>query len=327
MQKNEFIEKMLDSMRPYIWKKDVLIVKNVIEKCFERIEIREIDEGNPISNDDALKLFIDSKRIEGCSERSLKYYQTTLKSAFKNITKNYLVIETEDVRKYLSEYKQKSNASKITIDNVRRVISSFFAWLESEDYILKSPMRRIHKVKTGKVVKETYSDEMIELMRQNTACLRDLVIIDFLFSTGMRVGEIVKLNKSDLDLEAKECIVIGKGNKQRKVYFDARTKLEIKQYLSLRKDNEKALFVSLFKPFKRLEISGIEIALRKIGKKLNIKIHPHKFRRTLATKAIDKGMPIEQVQKMLGHAKIDTTLEYAMVDENNVKISHKKYLE
>lgn len=327
MQKNEFIEKMLDSMRPYIWKKDVLIVKNVIEKCFERIEIREIDEGNPISNDDALKLFIDSKRIEGCSERSLKYYQTTLKSAFKNITKNYLVIETEDVRKYLSEYKQKSNASKITIDNVRRVISSFFAWLESEDYILKSPMRRIHKVKTGKVVKETYSDEMIELMRQNTACLRDLVIIDFLFSTGMRVGEIVKLNKSDLDLEAKECIVIGKGNKQRKVYFDARTKLEIKQYLSLRKDNEKALFVSLFKPFKRLEISGIEITLRKIGKKLNIKIHPHKFRRTLATKAIDKGMPIEQVQKMLGHAKIDTTLEYAMVDENNVKISHKKYLE
>lgn len=327
MQKNEFIEKMLDSMRPYIWKKDVLIVKNVIEKCFERIEIREIDEGNPISNDDALKLFIDSKRIEGCSERSLKYYQTTLKSAFKNITKNYLVIETEDVRKYLSEYKQKSNASKITIDNVRRVISSFFAWLESEDYILKSPMRRIHKVKTGKVVKETYSDEMIELMRQNTACLRDLVIIDFLFSTGMRVGEIVKLNKSDLDLEAKECIVIGKGNKQRKVYFDARTKLEIKQYLSSRKDNEKALFVSLFKPFKRLEISGIEIALRKIGKKLNIKIHPHKFRRTLATKAIDKGMPIEQVQKMLGHAKIDTTLEYAMVNENNVKISHKKYLE
>lgn len=327
MQKNDFIEKMLDSMRPYIWKKDVLIVKNVIEKCFERIEIREIDEGNPISNDDALKLFIDSKRIEGCSERSLKYYQTTLKSAFKNITKNYLVIETEDVRKYLSEYKQKSNASKITIDNVRRVISSFFAWLESEDYILKSPMRRIHKVKTGKVVKETYSDEMIELMRQNTACLRDLVIIDFLFSTGMRVGEIVKLNKSDLDLEAKECIVIGKGNKQRKVYFDARTKLEIKQYLSSRKDNEKALFVSLFKPFKRLEISGIEIALRKIGKKLNIKIHPHKFRRTLATKAIDKGMPIEQVQKMLGHAKIDTTLEYAMVDENNVKISHKKYLE
>ena len=192
---------------------------------------------------------------------------------------------------------------------------------------MKSPMRRIHKVKTGKVVKETYSDEMIELMRQNTACLRDLVIIDFLFSTGMRVGEIVKLNKSDLDLETKECIVIGKGNKQRKVYFDARTKLEIKQYLSSRKDNEKALFVSLFKPFKRLEISGIEIALRKIGKKLNIKIHPHKFRRTLATKAIDKGMPIEQVQKMLGHAKIDTTLEYAMVDENNVKISHKKYLE
>lgn len=328
MEKNIFIEKILNSLKPYIWKKDVKSVKELLESNFERIEIKEIDEGNPISNDDALKLFIDAKRIEGCSERSLKYYNFTLKSVFREIKKNYLVIDTEDVRKYLSEYQQKNNASKITIDNVRRVISSFFTWLETEDYIMKSPTRRIHKVKIGKVVKETYSDETLELIRQNVYSTRDLAIVDFLFSTGVRVGELVKLNKKDLNLEAKECIVIGKGNKQRKVYFDARTKLEIKQYLSNRNDDNDALFVSLFKPYKRLKISGVEILLRKIGKKLNIsKIHPHKFRRTLATKAIDKGMPIEQVQKMLGHAKIDTTLEYAMVDENNVKISHKKYLE
>lgn len=328
MEKNIFIEKILNSLKPYIWKKDVKNVKELLESNFERIEIKEIDEGNPISNDDALKLFIDAKRIEGCSERSLKYYNSTLKSVFRVIKKNYLVIDTEDVRKYLSEYQQKNNASKITIDNVRRVISSFFTWLETEDYIMKSPTRRIHKVKIGKVVKEIYSDETLELIRQNVYSTRDLAIVDFLFSTGVRVGELVKLNKKDLNLEAKECIVIGKGNKQRKVYFDARTKLEIKQYLSNRNDDNDALFVSLFKPYKRLKISGVEILLRKIGKKLNIsKIHPHKFRRTLATKAIDKGMPIEQVQKMLGHAKIDTTLEYAMVDENNVKISHKKYLE
>lgn len=328
MEKNIFIEKILNSLKPYIWKKDFKNVKELLESNFERIEIKEIDEGNPISNDDALKLFIDAKRIEGCSERSLKYYNSTIKSVFRVIKKNYLVIDTEDVRKYLSEYQQKNNASKITIDNVRRVISSFFTWLETEDYIMKSPTRRIHKVKIGKVVKETYSDETLELIRQNVYSTRDLAIVDFLFSTGVRVGELVKLNKNDLNLEAKECIVIGKGNKQRKVYFDARTKLEIKQYLSNRNDDNDALFVSLFKPYKRLKISGVEILLRKIGKKLNIsKIHPHKFRRTLATKAIDKGMPIEQVQKMLGHAKIDTTLEYAMVDENNVKISHKKYLE
>ena len=228
----------------------------------------------------------------------------------------------------MSEYQQQSNASKITIDNVRRVISTLFRWLESEKYIMKSPTRRIHKVKTGKVVKETYTDEVMELIRQATTNLRDLTIIDFLMTTGVRVGELVKLNIADLNLEAKECVVIGKGNKQRKVYFDAKTKIEIQQYLKTRNDNETALFVSLLYPYKRLQISGVEILLRKIGKKLNIdKVHPHKFRRTLATKAIDKGMPIEQVQKMLGHAKIDTTLEYAMVDENNVKNSHKKYLE
>lgn len=328
MEKEEFLSKLLDVMKPFIWKKDVKVVKDTITKCFEGVEVRQIDDGNPITNEDALKLFVDAKRIEGCSERSIGYYNTTLKTLFKSITKNYLVIETEDLRKYLSDYSQNSKASKITVDNVRRVISTFFSWLESENYIMKSPTRRIHKIKVGKVVKETYSDEMIELIRQNVSSHRDLTIIDFLISTGVRVGELVKLNITDLNLEAKECVVVGKGNKQRKVYFDARTKIEIQQYLSSRNDDSKALFVSLSKPFSRLQISGVETVLKKIGKKVGLgRVHPHKFRRTLATKAIDKGMPIEQVQKMLGHAKIDTTLEYAMVDENNVKNSHKKYLE
>lgn len=328
MEKEEFLSKLLDVLKPFIWKKDVKTVKDTITKCFEGVEVRQIDDGNPITNEDALKLFVDAKRIEGCSERSIGYYNTTLKALFKSITKNYLVIETEDLRKYLADYSQNSKASKITVDNVRRVISTFFSWLESENYIMKSPTRRIHKIKVGKVVKETYSDEMIELIRQNVSSHRDLTIIDFLISTGVRVGELVKLNITDLNLEAKECVVVGKGNKQRKVYFDARTKIEIQQYLSSRSDDSKALFVSLSKPFKRLQISGVETVLKKIGKKVGLgRVHPHKFRRTLATKAIDKGMPIEQVQKMLGHAKIDTTLEYAMVDENNVKNSHKKYLE
>ena len=328
MEKQEFLEKILNELKPFIWKKDVKTVNDIICNCFIGIEVRKIDDGNPITNDDALNLFIDAKRIEGCSERSIKYYEVTLKAFFKSITKNYLVIETEDIRRYLSNYAQNSNASKVTIDNVRRVISTLFTWLESENYIMKSPTRRIHKIKIGKVVKETYSDEMIELIRKNTKNIRDLTIIDFLISTGVRVGELVKLNITDLNLELKECIVLGKGNKQRKVYFDARTKIEIQQYLSYRKDDNKALFVSLAKPYNRLQISGVETVLKKIGKNIGLgRVHPHKFRRTLATKAIDKGMPIEQVQKMLGHAKIDTTLEYAMVDENNVKISHKKYLE
>ena len=240
----------------------------------------------------------------------------------------YFSITTEDIRLYLSNYQEKNGISKATIDNMRRIISSFFSWLENEDYITKSPARRIHKVKTGKVVKEVYTEENIELMRQNCKNKRDLAIIDMLYSTGMRVGELVKLNISDIDFAHKECVVLGKGNKQRKVYFDAKTKIHLQQYLSSRSDDNEALFVSMLSPHNRLEISGVEIALRKIGQKLNItKVHPHKFRRTLATKAIDKGMPIEQVQHLLGHTKIDTTLGYAMVEDENVRISHKKFLE
>lgn len=258
---------------------------------------------------------------------SVAFYQTTLQKMFSHITKIYYSVTTEDIRLYLSNYQDTNKVSKSTIDNMRRIISSFFSWLESEDYIVKSPARRIHKVKTPKLVKEVFSDESIELMRQNCKNPRDLAIIDLLYSTGIRVGELVRLDISDVDFSNKECIVFGKGDKQRKVYFDAKTKIHLQQYIETRKDNNPALFVSLLYPYNRLKVSGVEIALRKIGEHLEIgNVHPHKFRRTLATKAIDKGMPIEQVQHLLGHAKIDTTLEYAMVDDENVKISHKKYL-
>ncbi len=300
-----------------------LTISKVVSKLFDKN-----DSKGPNTNEDALMLFIDAKRIEGCSERSLNYYRTTLLLTLKAIGKEYFLINTEDLRTFLSKYKEKNKVSKTTIDNVRRVISTFFSWLENEDYISKSPCRRIHKVRTGKVVKEVYSDETIELIKQSVKNKRDLAIIEFLISTGIRVGELVKLNIKDIDFENRECVVLGKGNKQRKVYFDAKTKIHLKQYLDTRNDNNQAVFVSLLNPHNRLEISGVEIMLRKIGKRVGIeKVHPHKFRRTLATKAIDKGMPIEQVQHLLGHSKIDTTLEYAMVDDTNVKISHKKYLE
>jgi site-specific recombinase XerD len=236
-------------------------------------------------------------------------------------------IETEDIRSYLSDYQEKNKVSKVTINNVRRVLSSFFGWLEAEDQILKSPMRRIHKVKVVKTVKETYTDEMIEKMRDNCDNIRNLAIIDMLNSTGIRVGELVKLNINDIDFENRECVVFGKGDKERPVYFDAKTKIHLQNYLKTRDDDNSALFVSLLKPHKRLQISGVEVTLKKIGEGLNLgRTYPHKFRRTLATRAIDKGMPIEQLQQLLGHQKIDTTMEYAMVNQTNVKSSHKKYL-
>ena len=279
------------------------------------------------SNEELLADFLAAKQVEGCSARSIGYYKSTLENAIKILEKPLNQVETEDLRVYLSEYQKKNNAGKQTIDNIRRILSSFFTWLEDENYILKSPVRRIHKIKTAKLVKETYTDENLVVLRDNCTNLRDLAIIDMLMSTGMRVGELVKLNIVDVDFVNRECVVFGKGSKERQVYFDARTKIHLQNYLNSRTDKNPALFVSLLEPHNRLEISGVEITLRKLGRKLGInKVHPHKFRRTLATRAIDKGMPIEQVQKLLGHQKIDTTMEYAMVDQENVKNSHKKFI-
>lgn len=305
-------------------------LSEVLEHCFFNVGIVALGNENLIQGKSNLTLkeeFLSAKQVEGCSERSVNYYSSTLDNLINALEKPFNQIETEDLRIYLSEYQKKNDASKQTIDNIRRILSSFFTWLEDEDYILKSPVRRIHKIKTTKQVKETYSDEALERLRDNCKTIRDLAIIDILSSTGMRVGELVKLNRIDVDFSNRECVVLGKGSKERVVYFDARTKLHLQNYLNSRKDENPALFVSLLEPHNRLEIAGVEIMLRKLGRSLEInKVHPHKFRRTLATKAIDKGMPIEQVQKLLGHSKIDTTMEYAIVDQQNVKNSHKKYL-
>ena len=274
-----------------------------------------------------LEAFLAAKKVEGCSDKSLRYYYSTIDNMLTNVGKTAKHITTDDLRQYLDAYQKSSKASKVTIDNIRRILSSFFSWLEEENHILKSPVRRIHKVKTGKTVKETYTDEALEIMRDSCETDRDLAMIDLLASTGMRVGEMVKLNRADIDFQERECIVFGKGDKERRVYFDARTKIHLMRYLESRTDSNPALFVSLQSPHNRLQISGVEVRLRVLGRKLGItKVHPHKFRRTLATMAIDKGMPIEQVQRLLGHQSIDTTLQYAMVNQNNVKISHQKFL-
>ena len=287
-----------------------------------------VHEGaEPDTEANLVELFLSAKRIEGCSEKSLKYYESTIMALLEGVGKGVKYIGTEDIRTYLTDYQARKQSSKVTMDNIRRILSSFFSWLEDEDHILKSPVRRIHKVKAGTSIKETYTDESLELMRDNCTELRDLAIIDMLASTGMRVGEMVLLNKDDINFSERECVVFGKGDKERIVYFDARTKIHLQNYLNSRDDDNPALFVSLQKPHKRLQISGIEVRLRQYGKRLGItKVHPHKFRRTLATVAIDKGMPIEQLQQLLGHRRIDTTLQYAMVKQSNVKIAHRKYI-
>lgn len=325
--KQNLINDVLQEMIPFLNNAQAEKLQIVLQHTLFSYEIVESENKDNDSEQNLVELFLSAKRIEGCSEKSLKYYNATIQSLLDGVRKPIKHILTEDIRNYLTEYQTKKKSSRVTIDNIRRILSSFFSWLEDEDYILKSPVRRIHKVKTASNIKETYSDEELELMRDHCLEIRDLAMIDMLASTGMRVGEMVLLNKADINFNERECIVFGKGDKERVVYFDARTKIHLKEYLQSRTDNNPALFVSLKAPNERISIGGIETRLRKFGKQLGLqKVHPHKFRRTLATMAIDKGMPIEQLQQLLGHRRIDTTLQYAMVKQNNVKLAHRKYI-
>ena len=325
--KEEIVNEVVQQMLPFLDNAGVKKLQEVLEHTLFYYEVSTAPVEREDDSKELVNVFLSAKRIEGCSEKTLKYYQTTIEAMLSDVQKSLRRITTEDLRNYLTSYQKRKSLSRVTVDNVRRILSSLFAWLEDEDYILKSPVRRIHKVKTATNIKETYTDESLELMRDGCTELRDLAMIDMLASTGMRVGEMVLLNRSDINFADRECIVFGKGDKERVVYFDARTKIHLQNYLESRTDTCPALFVSLRSPHERLKIGGVEVRLRKLGQELGIqKVHPHKFRRTMATMAIDKGMPIEQLQRLLGHSKIDTTLQYAMVKQSNVKLAHKKYI-
>lgn len=329
--KTELINSINSNMKPFLDENQIkelnLTLDNIL-KDFEIIKkdkILTLDESR--ENQDLLKNFLSAKQVEGCSERTINYYKSTINKMLDCLKLKIEQITTDDLRKYLADYKNQTDASKSTIDNIRRVLSSFFSWLEDEDYILKNPVRRIHKIKTRKVVKEVLSDENFEILRDNCETIRDLAMIELLASTGIRVGELVNLNIDDVLFNERECVVLGKGDSERIVYFDAKTKIHLQKYLASRKDSNPALFVSFKKPYNRLGINGVERRIRELGRGANIKkVHPHKFRRTMATNAIDKGMPIEQVQKLLGHVQIDTTMQYAMVNQSNVKIAHRKFI-
>lgn len=328
--KEVLIRDILHGMTGILDSRQLDELRTVLERKFREVSITECktnSEDNKLENSHFLDMFISAKRVEGCSDSTLVYYRTTIERLLSATDKWIKDITTDDLRLYLSEYQKVNNSSKVTVDNVRRILSSFFSWLEDEDYIVKSPVRRIHKVKTAKTVKDTLSDENLEVLRDTCCDIRNLAIIEMLTSTGVRVGELVKLNREDIDFNERSCIVLGKGNKEREVYFDARTKLHLQEYLDIRSDNDSALFVSKNAPHTRLTIGAIQRIVQMLGEQAGIsKVHPHKFRRTLATRAIDKGMPIEQVQRLLGHQKIETTMHYAMVNQSNVKIAHRKYI-
>lgn len=328
--KEDFINGIVAMMGENLSPQQLYLLRKTLEDSLAQFELQQrpdVVEVTKKGNEELLDSFISAKRIEGCSEKTLNYYQNTIAAWLTYITVAIKEVTTNDIRRYLSEFQARNNSSKTTVDNVRRILSSFFSWLEDEDYIVKSPVRRIHKVRSEITVKETISDEQLEKLRDSCSEVRDLAMIDFLASTGVRVGELIKIDRADIDFNERQCVVLGKGNKERTVYFNARAKVHLQNYLANREDSNPALFVSLVSPNTRLTISGVECRLRELGRLAQCgRVHPHKFRRTLATMAIDKGMPIEQVQRLLGHVKIDTTLHYAMVNQNNVKIAHRRYL-
>ena len=327
--KEKFIRQVQHGMLGVLDQRQPEMLRAVLSRCLDSVEMTEtISEKTSIAdNARFLDMFVSAKRVEGCSEKTIAYYQQTITKFLEKNQKELRDIVTDDIRLYLAEYQSKHNSSKVTMDNMRRIFSSFFTWLEDEDYIVKNPVRRIHKVKTASIIKETLTDEALEVLRDNCHELRNLAMIELLASAGIRVGELVLLNRVDINFNERSCIVFGKGDKEREVYFDARTKLHLQAYLRSRKDDNPALFISLKRPYKRLQIGGVEKVVRKLGIFANInKVHPHKFRRTLATMAIDKGMPIEQVQNLLGHKNINTTMQYAMVNRANVKNSHRKII-
>ena len=253
MRKDES-ETIIREMLPYLNNLNLMRLKNVLNNLVKKSP----NSKSAYNNKNLLKKYFAAKRAEGCSEKSLKYYEATINKALTEINKNAREINTDELRNYLMNYQEVHNSSKVTIDNIRRILSSFFNWLEDEDYIIKSPIRRIHKVKVATTVKETYSDEELEKLRDSCTNVRDLAMIDFLASTGMRVGELVLLNRSDINFQERECVVFGKGSKERIAYFDARAKLHLKKYLKERQDNHEALFVSLRAEHERLTISGVE---------------------------------------------------------------------
>lgn len=328
--KDLLLNEIMNQLKCILDTEKTVLVSEIVMNELSKYEINKLTNDYEVikrENSNLVSVFISAKRIEGCSEKTIGYYKSSIDKLLIAIPKDIHDITTNDIRCYLAKQQDSKNLSKVTIDNLRRIFSSFFSWLEDEDYITKSPVRRIHKVRTDTLVKDVLSDESMEILRDNCTEIRDIAMIDLLASTGIRVGELVKMNREDIDFQERQCIVFGKGNKEREVYFNARTKIHLKCYLEQRTDNNPALFVSLSSPHSRLTISGVESRLRQLGKRANIiKVHPHKFRRTLATMAIDKGMPIEQVQKLLGHVKIDTTLHYAMVNQTNVKLAHRKFL-
>lgn len=288
------------------------------------VEIEDVDG----FNEDLIERFVKIKKLEGLSPKSITAYTGEIRYFLRYIQKPLTQVTTEDVREYLV-FKQEADLIALnTLDNCRRFLNTFFRTLLLENLIRRNPVKKIDRIKVPYRLKKPFTKEEIILMRMQIHNLRDKAIFEMLLSSGVRVGELQKMKISDLNFEENSIWVIGKGNKERKVYFSDECKVVLRMYLASRDDDTPYIFVSHNKPFHRLKTSGIETTIRNIGIAAGVKkAHPHKFRKTMATTLLNKGMPMEQVQQLLGHETIDTTTIYAITNDDHVSYSHKKYID
>ena len=327
-----FVNNVLNDMDPILTSRQLTELHNVLQNTIQNYSIssedklyKDIDYHEV--NDYLLKQFLEGKRLAGLSERTLEAYKGYLTYVINHLKKGFDSLTHEDIQDFFSFLIEVNHSSMVSVDNYRRVLNSFYNYCVNNGLLYKNPVLKIGAIKKVKKVKQAFSYEEIIYLRENLRNLRDKAIFELLLSSGMRVGELVSLNHKDLNMTERTVIVHGKGDKEREVFFNELAKVSINRYLESRDDTNPALFVTINRPHTRLGVTGVETMLRNVGKRAGVnKVHPHRFRRHFATSMIHKGVHIEQVQKLLGHAEIATTQMYIVNDDDEIKYNHKRYV-
>ena len=327
--RDTIINNVLQAVQPLLDSQQLQAVQDALCIQLGNYEVQErcteiaVTDNTP---DAMLARYVATKRIEGKAESTIKRYRDICYMMIHAICKPLHEITTYDLRYYLAVYKEHRKVSNRTLDGIRRCFSSFFSWLSVEGLIVRNPCAALSQIKFAKVVKKPYTATEMERLKQACTSIRDLALIDFLYASGCRVSEVVRLNRTDINFQTQDAVVLGKGNKERKIYLTPVALMHLQDYLNTRTDTDPCLFASLRAPYKRLSKAGIERALKQLGERARVtNVHPHRYRRTLATNLLDRGANIQDVAAVLGHADLKTTQVYCYISQSNVRASYNKY--
>ena len=341
--RKQFIDDILQGMEHLLDNKQLYELNKSLYYNTNHLDFADNPQNYDINyektNEILVKEFIKSKKTKGLSEATIKAYTTTINTISRWTIKSFLELTSEDLKEFFIFYEEQNNCSKTTLNNIRRNLSSFFRFLTDEEKILINPMLRIPPIKEPKKIKKAFTYNEIEKMRWELSKhtylkytnklsilgIRNQAIFELFLSSGIRVGELVTLKIDNVDFDECKAIVTGKGNKERIVYFSEKAKNYILQYLKLRDNDAEYVFTSNSKRNGKMSTTAIEKTIRNLGEEVNVDAHPHKFRRTFCSYLIKKGMPIDQVQKLMGHESIETTLRYIDMDNETIEMTHKKY--